>query len=350
MALKKSVVVLCWGLLCWLRQCMNRLLLKRRNIPTTRMDWGLRTRHWSSRCDTSKRWCRPLSMPQAARLACSHRAAFNSTGGRLVTSATVSGACWRSLRRSKATCSTNGKSTCSAVAARERNTRTSKSPLLNSRRPANVAVACRGGKIRRRGGHQFLDILAQRRLVVFDGQQIIRAVFQHQFGPGLILGVERVQADLAPIQIQPLEQLSSHGNFIGLLIHYRAAQVVLAGYRHGGQHGMAAAVPRLFAVQHDQILGGCRTADLPLRLQKRLFQLVGVKVGHQAAEGRLAGGGDSPRLADARPERGAGPGSSLWRTWPILSGPGERRRDGPAARWPLNSKGDKCRCARGSRA
>ena len=50
MALKKSLVVLCWGLFCWQRQCMNRLFLKRRNIPTTRMDWGLRTRHWSSRC------------------------------------------------------------------------------------------------------------------------------------------------------------------------------------------------------------------------------------------------------------------------------------------------------------
>jgi len=38
---------------------------------------------------------------QAARLNSSHWAAFNSAGGRLVTSATVSGACWRRWRRRK---------------------------------------------------------------------------------------------------------------------------------------------------------------------------------------------------------------------------------------------------------
>ena len=95
MAVKQSVVVWCRGFRCRLRQCMNRLLLKRRNIPMTRMDCGRRTRHWSSRWDTSRRWCRPLSMPQAARLCASHWAALSSSGGRLVTSATVSGACWR---------------------------------------------------------------------------------------------------------------------------------------------------------------------------------------------------------------------------------------------------------------
>src|SRR5919108_743596 len=76
MALKKSVVVLCRGFFCRLRQCMNKLLLRRRNIPITRMDLGSRTRHWSSRWETSSRWCRPLSMPQAARLSASHCAAF----------------------------------------------------------------------------------------------------------------------------------------------------------------------------------------------------------------------------------------------------------------------------------
>jgi len=38
MALKKSVVVLCLGFFCRDRQCMNKLLLKRRNIPITRME------------------------------------------------------------------------------------------------------------------------------------------------------------------------------------------------------------------------------------------------------------------------------------------------------------------------
>lgn len=68
MAVKKSAVVLWWGLFCWLRQCINRLLVKRRNMPMIRMDLGLRTRHRSFRCETSSRWCNPLSMPQVARL------------------------------------------------------------------------------------------------------------------------------------------------------------------------------------------------------------------------------------------------------------------------------------------
>jgi hypothetical protein len=38
------VVVLCLGLFCRLSQCLNRLLLNRRNIPITRMDLGWRTR------------------------------------------------------------------------------------------------------------------------------------------------------------------------------------------------------------------------------------------------------------------------------------------------------------------
>ena len=41
MAVKKSLVVLCAGFFCWLRQCINKLLLKRRNIPITNMEWGL---------------------------------------------------------------------------------------------------------------------------------------------------------------------------------------------------------------------------------------------------------------------------------------------------------------------
>jgi hypothetical protein len=38
---------------------MKRLLLKRRNNPITRMDLGSRTRHWSSWCEMSRRWCSP---------------------------------------------------------------------------------------------------------------------------------------------------------------------------------------------------------------------------------------------------------------------------------------------------
>src|ERR671925_971003 len=202
MALKKSVVVLCRGFFCRLRQCMNKLLLRRRNIPITRMDLGSRTRHWSSRWETSSRWCRPLSMPQAARLSASHCAAFKRSGGRLVTSATVSGECLRRCRRRSAICSTQGKSTASAVAARERSTRRSGWPLLNSRRPASVGVVCRGKKIHRQCGNKFFDGGAQGGLVVFDGEEIIGAVFEHQLARGLVLSVQGVEADFASVQVE----------------------------------------------------------------------------------------------------------------------------------------------------
>src|SRR5882724_10947816 len=199
MAVTKSVVVLCLGFLCRLRQCMNRLLLKRRNMPMTRMDLGKRTRHWSSRWLTSKRRCRPFSMPQAERLWASHCAALSWWGGKLVSSATVSGWCWRKCRRNKATCSTQGKSTSSGLAARERNTRTSNSPLLNSLLPVRFCVGCRGGKKRRWRGNQFFDVSSHGRLVGFDRQQIIGAVLEHQLAGGLVLSVEGVQTDFASV-------------------------------------------------------------------------------------------------------------------------------------------------------
>src|SRR5438552_12592485 len=189
MAVKKSVVVLCLGLSCRLRQCMNRLLLKRRNMPMTRMDLGRRTRHWSSRWLTSKRRCRPFSMPQADRLSASHCVALSWCGGRLDTSATVSGLCLRNWRRNKATCSTQGKSTSSGVAARERKTRTSNSPLLNSLVPASFSVVCRGGKKHRKRGDQFFDVSSYGRPVVFDRHQKIGAVFEHPIAGGQVLSM-----------------------------------------------------------------------------------------------------------------------------------------------------------------
>ena len=197
MAVKKSVVVLCFGFFCRLRQCMNRLLLNRRNMPMTRMDLDRRTRHWSSKWLTSKRRCRPFSMPQAARLSASHCLALSCCGGKLVSSATVSGLCWRKCRRNKATCSTQGKSTCSGLAARERKTRTSNCPLLNSLLPARFCAACRGGKKRRKRGHQFFNVSSNGRLIVFDRQQKIGAVLEHQIASGVVLGMEGVQTDFA---------------------------------------------------------------------------------------------------------------------------------------------------------
>ena len=54
---------------------------------------------------------------------------------------------------------------------------------------------------------------------------------------------------------------------------------------------MAAALPGLFAVQHDQFVGRGRTANLFLGLQEDLSQGVVGDVFHQAAKGGLTGGG-----------------------------------------------------------
>src|ERR1017187_1032121 len=167
-------------------------------------------------------------MPQAARLNWSHCWAFNSSGGKLVTRATVSGRCWRRWRRSRAICSTHGKSTDSPAAGWQRSTRRSGWPLLNSRRPARVGLAWRGGKIRRRGGNQFFDVLFDSRLIVFDRQREIGAMFQDGGAGGLVLGMEGVQTDFAAVQVQFMEQLPGDGDFVGLGVHDSAAQVMLA--------------------------------------------------------------------------------------------------------------------------
>ena len=54
---------------------------------------------------------------------------------------------------------------------------------------------------------------------------------------------------------------------------------------------MAAAVPGLFAVQHDEFVARCGAAELFLRLQKNQFKRVGIDPFHQAAKGGLAWGG-----------------------------------------------------------
>jgi hypothetical protein len=69
-------------------------------------------------------------------------------------------------------------------------------------------VAWRGKKIGGRSGDEFFDVGAQGGLVVFDGQQIVGAVFRAPVPGGLVLGVESVEADFAPVQIELFEQLA----------------------------------------------------------------------------------------------------------------------------------------------
>src|SRR5436190_10309688 len=296
MAVKKSVVVLCLGFFCRLRQCMNRLLLKRRNMPMTRMDLGRRTRHWSSRWLTSNRRCKPFSIPHAARLSASHCSALSWCGGKLVSSATVSGLCWRKCRRNKATCSTQGKSTSSGLAARERNTRTSNCPLLNSLRPAKFSAVCRGGKRRRWRRNQFFDVSSYGRLVVFDRQQKISAVFEHQLAGGLVLSMEGVQTDFASVEVELLEECACDGDFVGFGVHHGAAQIILAGHTHRSQHALTAAMLGLFSVQHNKFVSRGGPSDLFLDLENDFLQSLVINVFHHATEGRLAGSRIALRL------------------------------------------------------
>ena len=46
----------------------------------------------------------------------------------------------------------------------------------------------------------------------FAGEEIIRAVFEHEFARRLILGVARVQAHRAAVQIEFLEELAGDGD------------------------------------------------------------------------------------------------------------------------------------------
>jgi hypothetical protein len=136
-----------------------------------------------------------------------------------------------------------------------------------------------------------LDVVADGGLVVFDGEQEVGAVFEDQGASGVGLGVEGVEADEAAVQVQAGEELAGDGDFVGLLVHKRAAQEVLAGDGDGGKDAGAAAVLGLLAVEHDEFVGGRGAADLALEGQGGLLDVVRADLGKQAPESGLAGGG-----------------------------------------------------------
>ena len=121
---------------------------------------------------------------------------------------------------------------------------------------ARVDVAARGGKTHRRGRNLFLNVLAQGGLVVFDREQIVGSVFQNQFPGGLVLGVQGVQRDGAPGQIQFPEELARHRDFIGFGSDQRTAQIELAGDADRAQEGIARAMVGLLAIDYDQVVRG----------------------------------------------------------------------------------------------
>src|SRR6266702_8930770 len=222
---------------------MKRLLARRVKMPWTATALAVRSRHSSSRREASSRAWRPLSMPQAARLQWSQSTAWSRSGGRLVTSATVSGFWPSTSRRSRAAWAASGKLACSGVMGALCNVRVSFRLLLRSRLPARVSLWARtsravvalavgaggsGKKGDRRLRHEAFDVVADRRLVAFDGEDVVGAVFEHQRAGRFVLGVEGIEADDAPVEIELGEELARHGDFVGLLIHHGAAQIMLA--------------------------------------------------------------------------------------------------------------------------
>jgi hypothetical protein len=121
-------------------------------------------------------------------------------------------------------------------------------------------VGFQGGKIRLGGGEEFFDVLVNRGLVVFGGEQVISPGLEHQIASGFSLGVQSIQGDEAAFQIQALKELACDRDFIGLGIDNRAGQIVLAGYANGREHTLAVPVLGLFAVDGDQLVFGRWTA------------------------------------------------------------------------------------------
>jgi hypothetical protein len=56
-----------------------------------------------------------------------------------------------------------------------------------------VGVGFQGGEIRLGGGEQFFDILAECRLIILGGQQVVAAGLQHDVASRLGLCVQGIQ-------------------------------------------------------------------------------------------------------------------------------------------------------------
>jgi hypothetical protein len=100
-------------------------------------------------------------------------------------------------------------------------------------------------------GEQFPDVFVHRGLVAFGREQVIASPLQDHLPARLGLGVQRIQRDEPAPQIQLLEELAGHGDFVGLGLHDRAGQVILTGHADRTQDGLAAAVFGFFAIQGD---------------------------------------------------------------------------------------------------
>ena len=163
-----------------------------------------------------------------------------------------------------------------------------------------MGVGCQGGKIRLGGGEQLLDVLVELELVIFDGQQIVATAFQDDLASRFGLGMQRIQRDESALEVKGRKEVLGHGDLIGLGVHDRTAQVVLARHADGGEHAVTAAVFGLFAIQGDQLAWRGWAAQLLLNAQERRLQFPAINLLDQTPKSWLARSRVAP-LALANP-------------------------------------------------
>jgi len=113
-------------------------------------------------------------------------------------------------------------------------------------------------------------------LVAFDGQQVVRSKFEHQLSGRSVLGVERVQGDLALGQIKIAEEFARHRDLIGLGVDQRVAKVKLAGHTYHREDGITRALARVLAIDRNELPGRDWAAELGLDFQQNLVKSAGI--------------------------------------------------------------------------
>jgi hypothetical protein len=98
-------------------------------------------------------------------------------------------------------------------------------------------------------------------LIVFERDKVVGPFFIEELLHGLILSIEGVHFDQAPLQIRALHQLANGRDFVGLVRHGFHSQATLRGHLDGRDQMHSAMVERL-AIDGDLSPGGHRSQFL----------------------------------------------------------------------------------------
>ncbi len=106
-------------------------------------------------------------------------------------------------------------------------------------------------------------------LVFFDGEQIVGSVLENENSGGFGLGVEGIEADHTPVDIEFVKEGAGDGDFVGLLgRHDRTAQIELSCGGNGGGDRVAASVSGFLAIDVDELEGIGFASDLTLDFEE----------------------------------------------------------------------------------